>query len=270
MPVRVTYPGDPKARVVFIDTPGFDDTDVSDITILERVSEWLINTSAFLCCLLFQLTQRGSSYASEVKLAGIIYLHEITQARMRGSFRKNYEMFGELCGHKAMANVVAVSTKWDQIMETEAEAREEQLKKFWVTKLGNSVVAARFMHTYKSAWDIVDLLVRKERLDALQIQEELVDLEKALPDTAAGTTLQKQLQDALKEYENTVQQKRSAAAMQKGPDGHTPNHEDAQKRYEAAEKRLREAEQKLQAVLDQIQQLKIPISTRIMRFFGLG
>jgi GTPase Era involved in 16S rRNA processing len=62
MPVCATYPADPNAHVVFIDTPGFDDTDVSDITILERVSEWLIKTSAFLCCLLFQLTQRGSSY----------------------------------------------------------------------------------------------------------------------------------------------------------------------------------------------------------------
>jgi hypothetical protein len=36
------------ARVVFIDTPGFDDTKVSDTDILERICEWLITTSAFL------------------------------------------------------------------------------------------------------------------------------------------------------------------------------------------------------------------------------
>jgi exonuclease VII small subunit len=179
-------------------------------------------------------------------------------------------MFRELCGGKAMANVVLVTTKWDRIAEKAGAAREEQLKKLWATKLGCGSVTARYMDTHKSAWDIVDLIVPKERLDALLIQQELVDFGKSLPETAAGITLRKQLQDALKEYERTVQQKRRVAAAQKGSDEPTPNHEEAQKRYEAAEKRLREAEQKLQAILDQIQQLKIPISTRIMRFFGLG
>jgi exonuclease VII small subunit len=189
---------------------------------------------------------------------------------MRGSFRKNYAMFEELCGNVAMANVVIATTKWDQISEEVATVREEQLKgKFWASTLSLGCVTARYMHTHKSAWDIVDLIVHK-RLNALQIQQELVDLGKALPDTAAGITLRKQLQDALKEYETTVQQKRSAAASQKGSDEQTPNYEEAQKRYEAAEARVQEAEQKLQAILDQIQQLKIPISTRIMRFFGLG
>jgi len=50
VPVCVAYPAVPDARVVFIDTPGFDDTNVSDITILERVSEWLVTTSAFRSC----------------------------------------------------------------------------------------------------------------------------------------------------------------------------------------------------------------------------
>jgi hypothetical protein len=29
-------------RVLFIDTPGFDDTSVDDTEILERISEWLV------------------------------------------------------------------------------------------------------------------------------------------------------------------------------------------------------------------------------------
>jgi hypothetical protein len=49
-PVPVAFPANPNARVVFVDVPGFDDTDVSDVTILKRISEWLITTLEFLSC----------------------------------------------------------------------------------------------------------------------------------------------------------------------------------------------------------------------------
>jgi hypothetical protein len=40
-PITVPYPADPSRRVVFVDTPGFDDTFVDDLAILERVATWL-------------------------------------------------------------------------------------------------------------------------------------------------------------------------------------------------------------------------------------
>jgi predicted GTPase len=46
--VFVTHP-DNHHRVVFIDTPGFDDTWDDDTEILKRISDWLVRTWAFLC-----------------------------------------------------------------------------------------------------------------------------------------------------------------------------------------------------------------------------
>jgi len=189
---------------------------------------------------------------------------------MLGSFLRNYQMFGQLCGHKAMPNVVFVTTAWDQIDVEVGAKREQQLTgDFWAKSLSRGSDSRRFFCTPESAWGIVDLIYRK-RLDALLIQKELVDFEKSLPETAAGATLRKQLRDALKEYEKTVRQRQNTAVAPKGSDILISNYEETQKRYEADEERLREAERKLQVVLDQIQQLKIPIGTRIKRFFGLG
>jgi hypothetical protein len=41
MAIAVPYPGDDHRRVVFVDTPGFDDTFESDTQILDLVSNWL-------------------------------------------------------------------------------------------------------------------------------------------------------------------------------------------------------------------------------------
>jgi hypothetical protein len=41
MAIAVPYPEDNGRRVVFVDTPGFDDTFESDTQILDIVSKWL-------------------------------------------------------------------------------------------------------------------------------------------------------------------------------------------------------------------------------------
>jgi hypothetical protein len=203
------------------------------------------------------LIERGLRFKEKKKLAGILYLHEISQERIRRSFVKNYHMFIKLCGDDAMRNVIIVTTKWTEVTPEEGERREQQLRvEFWKDVLQKGAVVARFMHTHESAWEIVDQLVPKKRLRALLIQEELVKSEMSLPETQAGKTLLKYLQDALKRYE-TAKDQLKAAALQKGSDG--PHEED--------EKRLRETETKLHSILVQIEQLKIPISKRIRAFF---
>jgi hypothetical protein len=49
-PVRVAYPANPNAHVVFVETRGFDNGEASDTAILEGVTEWLETTSAFRPC----------------------------------------------------------------------------------------------------------------------------------------------------------------------------------------------------------------------------
>jgi hypothetical protein len=41
--VTIPHPHDPSRRVVFVDTPGFDDTYVTETEILKRIADWLRN-----------------------------------------------------------------------------------------------------------------------------------------------------------------------------------------------------------------------------------
>jgi hypothetical protein len=153
--------------------------------------------SAKGCPIPFQLTRRGPSYANEGKITGIIYLHEITQPRMRGSFRQNYDLFGKLCGNEAMANVVIATTKWDQISEEVAAMREKELKgKFWANILSLGCVTARYTNTHESAWDIVNLIIPKAPLPALLIQRELGQ-GKHISQTSASIAVHRRPRNAL-------------------------------------------------------------------------
>ncbi|KAF9004218.1 P-loop containing nucleoside triphosphate hydrolase protein [Cyathus striatus] len=176
-------PTDSSRRLVVVDTPGFDDTYVDDAEILRRISVWL-----------------AVSYTNDMKLAGVIYLHEISQTRMLGTTRKNLDMFRKLCGDKALSSVVLGTTKWSEVAPDVGEARLRQLKdKFWKDMIENGSHVFKFENTYESAWAMVDnLVVKHESYNILQLQGELVDLQKIIPDTDAGKELRYTLEQLLK------------------------------------------------------------------------
>ncbi len=60
------YSGPPQKRVFLVDTPGFDDSTRSDVEVLRELAAWLTAT-----------------YAKEIRLSGIIYLHRINQPRSK-------------------------------------------------------------------------------------------------------------------------------------------------------------------------------------------
>jgi len=64
-----------------------------------------------------QLTQRIAEFLRQVyhqraTLSGILYLHQITDARMKGSALKNLDMFQKLMETTALTNCILVTTKW--------------------------------------------------------------------------------------------------------------------------------------------------------------
>ncbi|KAG8684824.1 hypothetical protein FRC08_013466, partial [Ceratobasidium sp. 394] len=81
--------------ICLIDTPGFDDTELSDTEILKRISGFLSTT-----------------YENGYRLTGIIYLHRITDGRMGGISRRTFKIFRELCGQKTLGNVLIVTNMW--------------------------------------------------------------------------------------------------------------------------------------------------------------
>lgn len=103
--------------VNLIDTPGFDDTNRYDTEVLEEISTFL-----------------ATHYKLGGRLCGLIYLHPISDNRMRGTARLNLEMFQELCGIDSLRNVVLASTMWDLVPQQVGEEREAELAskpEFW-------------------------------------------------------------------------------------------------------------------------------------------
>ena len=167
---------------------------------------------------------------------------------MLGTTRKNLLMFHKLCGEDALQDVVLVTTKWGEIRKEVGEQREKRLKEtHWKTMIDHGSQIRRYNCSYDSAWEIVNLIRKKEKTDLpIQVQKELVDLQKRLPQTEAGDALRNSLKTLLAEQKETLQRLK--------------NSPDLREEYEEAERQLR-------STLEQIRDLKIPLGQRILAVF---
>jgi len=191
-------------RVIIVDTPGFDDTYEEDVEILRRIAVWL-----------------ASSYGDNMKLGGVIYLLSIADKRMKGTTRRNLDMFHQLCGNKALARVVLGTTNWGEVLKDVGEKREQQLAKtFWNTMTASGSISLRFDKSEKSARDFLDTILgqlefggNEEVLNdnVLRIQDELVELERRIPETEAGKKLRYTLEQARQMQKDEADSEKAAA-----------------------------------------------------------
>ena len=177
--------------------PGFGDTYVDDADILRCIGSWLETTY-------------DSRHKGETKLAGIVYLHDISVPRMPGPISKSLVVFQKLCGKGALNRVVLCTTKWSDkvvgfgsdIHQEKAERRTELLKEsHWKEMIQSGSTLHKFEDSQKSAWDVIAPIIEEDRfenMDALQIQKELVEAKKLMPDTEEGQQLRYSLDQLLK------------------------------------------------------------------------
>ena len=177
-------------EVQLIDTPGFDDTDRSDVDILANIAEWV---------------QRAGYLRKH--LSGIIYLHRIVDMRMEGSSVKNLRMFRELCGEKNFSNVILCTTMWDKVGEEEGREREEELKStrtFWGSLISHGAQVVRHQGDLTaSARKIAESLIPKGTI-VLQLQQELGQ-NGNLSDTSAGRFLTSEIEDMKKKHQEEME-----------------------------------------------------------------
>ncbi|KAH8800296.1 P-loop containing nucleoside triphosphate hydrolase protein [Xylogone sp. PMI_703] len=185
---------DENRTVYLIDTPGFDDTTRSDTDILKDIAFFL-----------------STVYSNEVKLAGIIHLHRITDPRMGGSALKNLYMLQRLCGDRGLSSVILATTMWGALESTESGKeiglqREQELRKpkFWGSMIERNSEIVRHDGTVDSARAIIGLLVDRGRDVVLDIQVQLVDENKTLDETSAGRYLHRELLEARKRFEREM------------------------------------------------------------------
>ncbi|KAG2336079.1 hypothetical protein BDR05DRAFT_165199 [Suillus weaverae] len=161
-------------RIIFIDTPGFDNSSGDDERTLQHIAEWL-----------------ARAYRKKTTIAGIIYLHEISLTRYAYS-KAVIDIINRLCGDGSLTNVILATTKWDDVqVEAEGQQREKQLQVRWKHMLDHGSTMTRFCGTQQSALNIVELILQNHPIGSLQIQQEMGRNHKSFSETEAARTLRK-------------------------------------------------------------------------------
>jgi hypothetical protein len=105
---------------------------------------------------------------------------------MTATSRRNTDIFEMVCGPDALRNVILVTTMWDTVDMATGSQREEELRTdFWKSMITHGSRIARFESTYQSAWNILNQFTGDTL--PLLLQKEMVEEEKSLPQTTAGS-----------------------------------------------------------------------------------
>ncbi|KAF5351062.1 hypothetical protein D9756_008436 [Leucocoprinus leucothites] len=195
--------------LVLVDTPGFDDTNKSDLETLKVIAKWFE-----------QVYRRG------LEISGILYLHRITDDRMGRTPRKNLELFKKVCGEDYFPLMVLVTTMWPE-SSNEDEAvfseRETQLKKdCWEDIIRHPAQVQRFRGTHTSAWNILEEVFTfagtRQQRKILEIQQEIVDFSKRVPDTSAGQQLHGMMEELVGKQSDLVRRLQDQLSKTSDPD----------------------------------------------------
>ncbi|PPQ66715.1 hypothetical protein CVT24_008816 [Panaeolus cyanescens] len=159
--VQVSQPFELAGRTItLVDTPGFDDTKLTDVGVLNMIAAYL-----------------SYSHSRNQKLAGVIYLHRILDNRVGGISARSFRLFRNLCGDQSLRSVIIATTMWDKVDEDVALEREEELASkdvFFKPALKKGARLARHSNTLASAQAIIRSLIANDDCSVtLQIQEEL-------------------------------------------------------------------------------------------------
>ena len=172
----------------------------------------------------------------------------MTDARMRGTTLQNLNVFKKLCGKKNLGAVVFGITKSSKLTPEAYARREQQLADvYWKDFKKQGAIVFKLQTSRESARQLVETVLARVQEDRvkLRIQEELVELDKKLPETEAGKELKMSLEEIM------VHHKRALAG------------ENLTKEQIAAH------HQKIATIAPQIQLLKLSFSQRLLMFFGL-
>lgn len=179
--VRTSRPFVVSGRVItLIDTPGFDDTTRSDTDILAMIAAYLSKT-----------------YEHGARLAGVIYMHRISDFKMSGTSKRNFKMFRELCGESSLKNVLIVTNMWSKVDPEIGEARESELaskNEFFKPVIDKGARMLRDDGTLESAHTTLRNLLNTHSAP-LAIQQEIVDEQMPIETTAAGSELRRALNE---------------------------------------------------------------------------
>jgi hypothetical protein len=151
---------------------------------------------------------------NNVEIAGIVYLHQITDIRFTGASRMHLKILKAMCGQNFFPHIVLSSTMWDRLSDdcayTEAETREKELVSspdIWETMIRNGSKYMRYTGSQESGNSMIYHLLAKQGPPSMAIVQQLRN--PIVMDTTAGQVIteesrkreEKLRQDLLEEEE---------------------------------------------------------------------
>ncbi|KAK0734297.1 hypothetical protein B0T26DRAFT_632880 [Lasiosphaeria miniovina] len=169
-------------RVHLVDTPGFDNSRLSDVEVLKLLAFWL-----------------SMAYSAGIRIGGIIYMQRITDLRMSGTSLRSLEAFKQLCGPDAFPGITFLTTGWDiPVISRDGHARAaaqqrqaelENTPRCVGDILAGGGAAMALLPGREAALALVDAIIRRRHNLVLRIQVEMTVGSAALGETGAGRTL---------------------------------------------------------------------------------
>ncbi|KAF7979295.1 hypothetical protein HWV62_43006 [Athelia sp. TMB] len=133
------HPTNRSSSVVLVEVPGFGATDYGVLEEIQKVQAWM------------------TRHLKNGQLAGVIYLHRISENRWSQSTANSLFVIQQLFGLDSMQHFVVATTMWSEVRTEIAESREQSIKEGVVRDIierGGKM--ARFYDSSESAWDIID------------------------------------------------------------------------------------------------------------------
>ena len=143
---------------VFIDTPGFNNTDGDDIVVLRKIGSYLAETYAERFQYTLHIYIHIVSRCKRSRTVPIIvYLHKILDNRMAGSVMQSLNHLWLISGPGKRSNVILVTTLWSELAKDIGVRREQELHNiYWKELLSMGCKYNRFDNSTESAWAIIN------------------------------------------------------------------------------------------------------------------
>ncbi|PPQ70193.1 hypothetical protein CVT24_003909 [Panaeolus cyanescens] len=126
--------------VYLVDTPGFCDSKMSELDIIEKTREWM--------------AEHGISFIHH-----ILYLLPINDTRLSGKKKRVIEMFKSLVRGPGR-HLTIITTMWDKIWSDEGKRSANSnfgqlIRETWQDYHGHGTIVTRFLNTHQSALDVL-------------------------------------------------------------------------------------------------------------------
>ncbi|KAF6747796.1 P-loop containing nucleoside triphosphate hydrolase protein [Ephemerocybe angulata] len=228
--VNASDPFDVDGRqVILFDTPGFDDSNMSETEVLGIIT-----------------LELEKQHRTGQALHGIIYVQRISDQRVGGMAKANFGIFREMCGENSLRNVIIMTNMWSLVgSDSLGMARAKQLEespKFLLPAIQKgAVVVHKKEDTREAALNVLRRIMTNHPLP-LTIQIEVVDQNKPIDKTKAGLAVDEKLNKLAEQYEKQMQEQLAAAEAAR----ERRDNETRQEQLEEAA-RVRDALNKLEA-----------------------